>query len=152
MRKERAGNTVVSQPERGALVVLGQDVGGGESGWTSENLRVGCGLSQAHIAAAMGVSGKCVKTSIDRFAAEGETGLLTRSSRPPSMATRTSYEVEQMVLAARAEHRSGPDVLGPKVGVPQSATNVTGVANWTHGRHETRQDPRRRRLAGERQP
>ena len=76
------------------------------------------GWKQAHIAAAMGVSRKCVKTWIDRYAAEGEAGLITRSSRPHSMPTRTSAEVEQKVLAARAEHRDGPDVLGPKVGVP----------------------------------
>src|SRR3954451_20951599 len=34
------------------------------------------------------------------------------------MPTRTNDEVEQKVLAARAEYRDGPDVLGPKVGVP----------------------------------
>jgi transposase InsO family protein len=66
----------------------------------------------------MGVSRKCVKTWIDRYAAEGQAGLSTRSSRPRTMPTRTSDEVEQKVLAARAEHREGPDVLGPKVGVP----------------------------------
>jgi transposase InsO family protein len=66
----------------------------------------------------MGVSRKCVKTWIDRFTAEGEAGLVTRSSRPHTMPTRTSPEVEQKVVAARAEHRDGPDVLGPKVGVP----------------------------------
>jgi transposase InsO family protein len=66
----------------------------------------------------MGVSRKCVKTWIARYTAEGEAGLLTRSSRPHSMPTKTSDEVEQEVLAARAEHREGPDVLGPKVGVP----------------------------------
>jgi transposase InsO family protein len=76
------------------------------------------GWKQAHIAAAMGVSRKCVRTWIDRFAAEGEAGLATRSSRPHSMPTRTSREIEQKVLAARAEYRDGPDVLGPKVGVP----------------------------------
>jgi len=76
------------------------------------------GWPQAHIAAAMGVSRKCVKTWIDRFAAEGDAGLVTRSSRPHSMPTKTSTEVEQKVLAARAIDRSGPDVLGPKVGVP----------------------------------
>jgi transposase InsO family protein len=76
------------------------------------------GWRQAHIAAAMGVSRKCVKTWIDRYAAEGEAGLVTRSSRPQVMATKTSDEVEQRVLAARAEHRDGPDVLGPRVGVP----------------------------------
>ncbi len=76
------------------------------------------GWKQAHIAAAMGVSRKCVKTWIDRYAAEGDAGLVTRSSRPHSMPTRTSPEVEAQVLAARAELRDGPDVLGPKVGVP----------------------------------
>ena len=75
------------------------------------------GWKQAHIASAMGVSRKCVKTWIDRYAAEGEAGLLTRSSRPRTMPTRTPEQVEQKVLAARAEHREGPDVLGPRVGV-----------------------------------
>lgn len=76
------------------------------------------GWAQAHIAAAMGVSRKCVRTWIDRYAAEGEAGLVTRSSRPHTMPTKTSAEIEAKVLAARAEHRDGPDVLGPKVGVP----------------------------------
>jgi transposase InsO family protein len=76
------------------------------------------GWPQAHIAAAMGVSRKCVKTWIDRYAEDGEAGLVTRSSRPHTMPTRTSDQVEQQVLTARAEHRDGPDVLGPKVGVP----------------------------------
>ena len=76
------------------------------------------GWKQAHIAAAMGVSRKCVKTWIDRYEAEGEAGLADRSSRPHSMPARTSLEVEAKVLAARAEHREGQDVLAPKVGVP----------------------------------
>ena len=76
------------------------------------------GWPQAHIAAAMGVSRKCVKTWIDRYDDEGEAGLITRSSRPHTMPTKTSDEVEQKVLAARVKHRDGPDVLGPKVGVP----------------------------------
>jgi transposase InsO family protein len=76
------------------------------------------GWKQAHIAAAMGVSRKCVKTWIDRHAAEGEAGLVTRSSRPHTMPRKTCDEVEQKVLAARAQQRQGPDVLGPKLGVP----------------------------------
>ena len=76
------------------------------------------GWKQAHIAAAMGVSRKCVKSWIDRDAAEGDAGLVTRSSRPHSMLTRTSRQDEQRVPAARAEHREGPDVLASKVGVP----------------------------------
>jgi transposase InsO family protein len=59
-----------------------------------------------------------VKTWITRYAAEGDAGLVTRSSRPHSMPTKTTEEVERRVLTARVEHRDGPDVLGPKVGVP----------------------------------
>ena len=76
------------------------------------------GWPKAHIAAAMGVSRKCVKTWIERYDLEGEAGLVTRSSRPHTMPTKTSAQVEEKVLAARAEHREGPDVLGPRVGVP----------------------------------
>jgi transposase len=76
------------------------------------------GWKQAHIAAAMGVSRKCVKTWVDRFAVEGEAGLFTRSSRPHSMPTKTSAEVELKVLTARAERRGGPDMLSQQVGVP----------------------------------
>ena len=83
------------------------------------------GWKQAHIAAAMGVSRKCVKTWIDRYAAEGEAGLVTRSSVPHSMPTTTSPEVEHRVLAARAQYRDGPDVLGPKVGVaPRTVSRI----------------------------
>jgi len=76
------------------------------------------GWKQAHIASAMGVSRGCVKRWIDRFAEAGVEGLHDRSSRPHSMPTKTSDEVEQKVLAARAEGREGQDVLGPRVGVP----------------------------------
>jgi transposase InsO family protein len=76
------------------------------------------GWKQAHIAAAMGISRKCVKYWLDRYEAEGEAGLITRSSRPHSMPTKTAPEVEEKVVAARVEHREGPDVLSPKVGVP----------------------------------
>lgn len=83
------------------------------------------GWPQAHIASAMGVSRKCVKTWIDRYASEGEPGLADRSCRPHTMPTRTRPEVEQKVLTARAERREGPDVLGPKVGV--SARTVSRI-------------------------
>lgn len=79
------------------------------------------GWKQAPIASAMGVSRKCVKTWVDRYAHEGEAGLVTHSSRPRATPTETSEVVEQKVLAARAEHREGPDILAPKVGVPHRA-------------------------------
>lgn len=58
----------------------------------------------------MGVSRKCVETWIDRHEGEGAVGLETGSSHPRSTPTKTCTEVEQRVLAARAEHREGPDV------------------------------------------
>ena len=48
------------------------------------------GWKQAHIAKAMGISRKCVKKWLDRFAAEGEAGLYDRPSRPHSCPGRTS--------------------------------------------------------------
>ncbi|MCE5290426.1 MAG: IS481 family transposase [Nocardiaceae bacterium] len=76
------------------------------------------GWKQSHIASAMGISRKCVATWIGRFATEGDAGLVDRSSRPHTMPTRTSVEVEQKVLNARTVDRSGQDVLAHRVGVP----------------------------------
>lgn len=59
------------------------------------------GWPQAHIAKAMGVSRKCVKTWVDRFAAEGEDGLRDRSSRPHATPSRTSADVEGRVVELR---------------------------------------------------
>lgn len=53
------------------------------------------GWRQAPNVDRMGVSRKCVKAWIDRYAAEGDSGLVTRSSRPHSMPTKISDEVEQ---------------------------------------------------------
>jgi transposase len=88
------------------------------------------GMPQAHIAAAMGVSRRCVKKWIDRFDQEGLAGLHDRSSRPHTMPTKTAPEVEEKVLAARAEHREGPDTLGPKVGV--AARTVSRILRRHH--------------------
>jgi transposase InsO family protein len=88
------------------------------------------GWTQAHITAAMGVSRKCVKTWIGRYATEGEAGLVPRSSRPHIRPNRTSDEVEQTVLAARSKDREGPDVLGPKIGVP--ARTVSRILRRHH--------------------
>ena len=78
---------------------------------------MGCGLSKAHIAAAMGVSRKCVATWIARYEHEGEAGLHDRSSRPHTTPTRTGSEVERRVLALRASTRRGQDWIGPELGL-----------------------------------
>lgn len=70
------------------------------------------GWPQAHIVSAMGVPRKCVKTWIDRYACEGTAGLEDRSSRPHTMPTRTSDEIENRILEARREDRRGQDWIG----------------------------------------
>jgi transposase InsO family protein len=76
------------------------------------------GWKKAHIAAAMGVSRKCVKTWLDRYDAEGESGLETRSSRPHSCPSKTSPEVEQSIVELRERERRGPDWIGAELGLP----------------------------------
>lgn len=83
------------------------------------------GWPKAHIAAAMGVSRKCVHTWISRFEAEGEAGLLDRSSRPHTMPTRTTRRVENQIVAWRRRHRCGPEEIATKLGVcPRTVSRV----------------------------
>ena len=80
--------------------------------------RHAAGWAQAHIAAAMGISRKCVRTWITRYAAEGEAGLADRSSRPHTSPTRTPADVEDRIVAARTSERRGPAWLAVELGVP----------------------------------
>ncbi|BBX03020.1 hypothetical protein MMOR_44060 [Mycolicibacterium moriokaense] len=68
------------------------------------------GWPQAHIAAAMGISRKCVHTWISRYAAEGEAGLHDRSSRPHHSPSRTSARVERQVMPR------GANIVGARTG------------------------------------
>ena len=74
--------------------------------------RHAAGWRQAHIAAAMGISGKCVRTWITRYQAEGEDGLIDRSSRPHTSPTRTPTAVEDRIIELRSRERRGPAWLG----------------------------------------
>lgn len=80
--------------------------------------RVLDGMPVAHAAKAMGVSRQCAHRWVKRFDEEGEDGLHDRSSRPHHLPNRTAPEVEEAVVAARLEHRRGPDWLGPELGMP----------------------------------
>ncbi|MCW2661690.1 MAG: Integrase, catalytic region [Mycobacterium sp.] len=79
--------------------------------------RYRAGWAQAHIAAAMGVSRKCVHKWIARFAAEGEVGLMDRSSRPHTVPSRTAVAVEAQIVAMRRARRLGPEAIGVELGV-----------------------------------
>lgn len=83
------------------------------------------GMPVAHVAKAMGVSRQCAHRWLARFDAEGLDGLHDRSSRPRCSPRRTSGEVEAQVVAARQEHRRGPDWLGPELGLaPRTITRI----------------------------
>ncbi|MCO7218381.1 IS481 family transposase [Klenkia sp. PcliD-1-E] len=80
--------------------------------------RAAAGWPLAHIAAAMGISRKCVRTWVARFQSEGVAGLVDRSSRPHVSPTRTSAEAVADVVAARRRLRCGPDGIASATGVP----------------------------------
>ena len=76
------------------------------------------GWPVAHAAKAQGVSRQCAHRWIARWRAEGEAGLVDRSSRPHHSPLRTSPEVEAGIVAARVEQRRGQDWLAAELGVP----------------------------------
>ena len=76
------------------------------------------GAAVAHVAKAMGISRQCAHRWLARFDAGGDAGLTDRSSRPHRMPTRTTAEIEAVVVDARREHRRGQDWLGAELGVP----------------------------------
>jgi transposase InsO family protein len=80
--------------------------------------RYATGWTQAQIAAAMGISRKCVRTWIARFAAEGVAGLVDRSSRPHTIPTRTAAETEDRIVELRGRERRGPAWIGAELGLP----------------------------------
>ncbi len=76
------------------------------------------GRPVAHVAKELGVFRQCAHRWVARFRAEGDPGLLDRSSRPHRCPRRTAPEVEQRVLQLRREDRRGQDWIGPELGVP----------------------------------
>jgi transposase InsO family protein len=79
----------------------------------------------AHVAKAMGISRQCAHRWLVRFDAEGPAGLHDRSSRPHATPTRADSTVEAAVVAARLEHRRGPDWLGAELGVsPRTVSRI----------------------------
>lgn len=76
------------------------------------------GRPVAHVAKELGVSRQCAHRWVSRFRAEGDTGLLDRSSRPRHCPRRTTNSVERRVLELRHDERRGQDWIGPELGIP----------------------------------
>jgi len=95
--------------------------------------RHAAGWEKAHIAAAMGVSRKCVGKWVGRFEAEGEAGLVDRSSRPRTSPTRTPVAVEDRIVELRSQERRGPDWIGAELGGPARTVSVPPRVQWRLG-------------------
>ncbi len=83
------------------------------------------GFPVAHVAKAMGISRQCAHKWVRRFDDEGVAGLEDRSSRPQTLARQTPPDVEDTVIAARREHRRGPEWLSWETGIP--ARTITAI-------------------------
>jgi transposase InsO family protein len=81
------------------------------------------GWPAAHVAEQLGISRATAYKWVRRYRAEGEAGLLDRSSRPHRSPRRLDAAREAAILAARVEWRYGPDRLGPLLGVPSSTVH-----------------------------
>lgn len=75
------------------------------------------GRPVAHVAKELGVSRQCAHRWVARYRAEGDAGLVDRSSRPHRCPRRTPVEVEQVVLDLRHTERRGQDWIGPELGL-----------------------------------
>jgi transposase InsO family protein len=98
----------------------------------------------AQAAEALGLSTRQAYRWLQRFRAEGRSGLCDRSSRPHRLPGRTAPELVDQVLALRRQRCSGPQIAF-LLGMPRST-----VARWLrrHGLHrlralETREPARR---------
>ena len=95
--------------------------------------RAQAGWKQAHIAAAMGVSRRCVKRWLDRYRDEGEPGLRDRSSRPHRIANSTPQAQVVEVIALRRKERIGRDEVAALTGVPaRTVSRIIARAGLPH--------------------
>jgi transposase InsO family protein len=78
------------------------------------------GWPVAQAADAVGVSRATAYKWLARFRAEGEDGLLDRSSRPHRSPRRLAPDVEAAIIRARVQRRYGPHRLAPLLGRPRS--------------------------------
>ena len=83
------------------------------------------GWPVAHAAAMQGISRATGYKWLRRYRAEGEAGLLDRSSRPRRSPRALSTDQTQAILAARIDRRWGPHRLAPLTGHPRSTVYAT---------------------------
>ncbi len=94
------------------------------------------------------VDAKTVRKWRDRYLAEGETGLLDRSSRPHRSPNRTSRARRRQVVRMRCKRRWGADHIGHELGMAastvQAILNAEGLGRLDRGDRATDVEPVRR--------
>ena len=85
--------------------------------------RLKSGWTVVVVAAAFGVNPKTVRKWRDRYVAEGEAGLLDRSSRPLRSPMRLDAAAEAQIAALRQERLSGP-AIARRLGRPISTVGL----------------------------
>lgn len=83
-------------------------------------------LSKVHAARTYGVSGKIVARWVERFEAEGRTGMADRSSRPGVMPGKTVQAASNRIVALRRQRSA----LVMTVRLPTRVTVVVSVSNF----------------------
>jgi transposase InsO family protein len=83
------------------------------------------GWPVAHAAAMQGISRATGYKWLRRYRAEGEAGLVDRSSRPRRSPRALSADQVQAIMTARIERRWGPHRLAPLTGHPRSTVYAT---------------------------
>ena len=78
--------------------------------------RIEAGMPQAHVARQMGLSRGTVAKWWRRWCAEGEAGLVDRSSRPRNSPRRTPARVEERICRLRRSTRRRPVYLWHELG------------------------------------
>jgi transposase-like protein len=91
------------------------------------------------------VDAKTVRKWRDRFVAEGEDGLLDRSSRPHRSPTRTPWTRRREVLRLRRNRRWGADRIAFEIGLAPSTVqhilNMAGCGRLDRGDRATNTEP-----------
>ncbi len=85
--------------------------------------RVRSGRPVAHVAAEMGISRPTAHKWVRRWRAEGDSGLIDRSSRPRTTPHRTAAATEAHVCRLRQDRKLGPARIGPILGLPASTVH-----------------------------
>jgi transposase InsO family protein len=94
--------------------------------------RIAAGQSVAMVAEEMNVSRATAYKWWRRWEAEGEAGLLDRSSRPHRCPHRTSVALERRIISLRQRRKLGPARIAPIVGVPPSTVHRVLTRHGLH--------------------